>query len=244
MNKLTVFSFEGQEVRTVLKDNEPWFVAKDVCDILSISNANMATARLDEDEVSQAEVIDNLGRKQMTNIVNEMGLYNLVLRSDKSEAKAFKRWVTHEVLPAIRKTGVYVTPQVDSKMLYQIAQALEEKEKQIALLTPAAEFGNAVGNCQDSILIRDFAKVLANASIRIGQAQLFSWLHANGYIYRDKGTNDWIAKQKYVDQGLFRIKETPYSTNTGGDRITITTKVTGKGQRYFYEKLKVERKAV
>lgn len=245
MNELTIFNFENQQVRTIIKDSEPWFVAKDVCDILGIGNANMAASRLDEDEVSQTEVIDNLGRFQMTNIINEMGLYNLILRSDKLEAKAFKRWVTHEVLPSIRKTGVYVAPQVDSKMLYQIAQALEEKERQIALLTPAAEFGNAVSNNQGGILIRDYAKVLENDGIRIGQDKLFSWLHLNGYIYRIKGYKpQWMAYKQYIEQGLFRVKETPVSSTIHGDWISYTLRVTGKGQRYFYEKLKAEKKAM
>ena len=130
---------------------------------------------------------------------------------------------------------------VDSKMLYQIAQALEEKEKQIALLRPAAEFGNAVSNNAGGILVRDYVKVLENDGIRIGQDKLFSWLHLKGYIYRVKGYKpQWIPYKQYVEQGLFRVKETPVSSPASGDWIAYTLRVTGKGQRYFYEKLKAE----
>lgn len=137
------------------------------------------------------------------------------------------------------KAQLGATPQVDSKMLFQIAQALEEKEKQIALLTPAAEFGNAVSNNQGGILIRDFVKVLENDGIKIGQDRFFSWLHLNGYIYRIKGYRDqWMVYKKFVEQGLFRIKETPISSEKHGDWINYTLRLTGKGQKYFYEKLK------
>ena len=137
------------------------------------------------------------------------------------------------------KAQLGMTQQVDSKMLFRIAQALEEKEKQIALLTPAAEFGNAVSNNQGGILIRDYVKVLENDGIKIGQDKFFSWLHLNGYIYRIKGYRDqWMVYKRFVEQGLFRVKETPVSSEKHGDWISYTLRVTGKGQRYFYEKLK------
>jgi Rha family phage regulatory protein len=132
-------------------------------------------------------------------------------------------------------------PQIDSKFLFQIAAQLEEKEKQIQLLTPAAEFGNAVSNNQGGILIRDYVKVLENDGIRIGQDKFFSWLHLSGYIYRVKGYKpQWIPYKQFVEQGLFRIKETPISNPVQGDWISYTIRITGKGQKYFYEKLKAE----
>jgi anti-repressor protein len=239
MNELTkIFSYQGSQVRTVIQKDHPWFVAKDVCDILGHTNNRMATERLDEDEKGVSKIYTLGGEQEMT-VINESGLYSLILTSNKPEAKQFKRWITHEVLPSIRKTGVYVAPQVDSKMLFRIAQALEEKEKQIALLTPAAEFGNAVSNNQGGILIRDFVKVLENDGIKIGQDKFFSWLHLNGYIYRIKGYRDqWMVYKKFVEQGLFRVKETPVSSEKHGDWISYTLRLTGKGQRYFYEKLK------
>ena len=240
MNELIVFSFENQQVRTIIRDNNPWFVAKDVCEVLGHTNSRVATERLDEDEKGVSKVYTPGGEQEMT-IINESGLYALVLTSNIPKAKAFKRWITHEVIPQIRKNGVYVAPQVNSKMLYQIAQALEEKEKQIALLIPAAEFGNAVSNNAGGILIRDYVKVLENDGIRIGQDRFFSWLHLNKYIYRQGGYKpQWIPYKQYVAQGLFRVKETPVSTPDHGDWISYTIRLTGKGQRYFYEKLKAE----
>lgn len=117
MNELQkVFDYSGVQVRTIIKDNEPWFVAKDVCDVLEYGNSSDVIKRLDEDDLDSTEVIDSVGRKQITNIVSEFGLYDLILRSRKEEAKQFKRWITHEVLPSIRKTGQYGTPEFLGKM--------------------------------------------------------------------------------------------------------------------------------
>ena len=130
MSNIIPFTYNSQQVRTIIKDGEPWFVAKDVCDILEIGNANMAAARLDDDEVSQTEVIDSVGRLQNTNIINESGLYNLILRSDKPQAKPFRKWVTSEVLPSIRKTGSYsVKPVTALEALAQTVKVLQEQEQ-------------------------------------------------------------------------------------------------------------------
>lgn len=138
-------------------------------------------------------------------------------------------------------------PKNFAEALRLAADAWEEKEKEkqsrleaenkVKELTPAAEFGNAVGNCQDSILIRDYVKILANDGIKIKQCELFAWL-LNKYIYKDKSTGDYLPYKEYVKQELFKVKETPFSTNTTGDKLSYTTKITGKGQKYFYEKLK------
>jgi anti-repressor protein len=133
----------------------------------------------------------------------------------------------------------------DPDFLIQLAiQLKDEKQKRVEAeqtikeLAPAAEFGNAIGNCQDAILIRDFAKVLANAGIKIGQDRLFNWLSEKGYIFRDRTSGDWRPMQRFVDQGLFRVKETKIGTSFHGEKISFTSKITGKGQKYFYEKLK------
>jgi phage antirepressor YoqD-like protein len=177
--------------------------------------------------------------------------YRLAMKAKNEIAEKFQAKVADEILPSIRKHGAYMTDRTiekaltDPDFLIQLATQLkDEKQKRVEAehkvkeLAPAAEFGNAIGNCQDSILIRDYAKVLANAGIKIGQDRLFSWLNAKGYIYRDKTSGDWRPMQRFVDQGLFRVKETKFSTSSHGDRISFTTKVTGKGQKYFYEKLK------
>jgi prophage antirepressor-like protein len=136
MTNLIPFSYSSKQVRTFLKDGEPWFVAKDVCDVLEIGNANMAAARLDDDEVSQTDIIDSIGRMQSTNIINEMGLYNLILRSDKPQAKPFRKWVTGEVLPSIRKHGMYAKDELlnNPDLLIEIVTELKKEREEKKLL--------------------------------------------------------------------------------------------------------------
>jgi anti-repressor protein len=177
--------------------------------------------------------------------------YRLAMKAKNEIAEKFQAKVADEILPTIRKHGAYMTDRTiekalsDPDFLIQLATQLkDEKQKRVEAeqtikeLAPAAEFGNAIGNCQDAILIRDFAKVLANAGIKIGQDRLFGWLHAFNYIFRDKSSGDWRPYQRFVDQELFRVKETKIGTSSHGERISFTTKITGKGQKYFFEKLK------
>lgn len=128
--------------------------------------------------------------------------------------------------------------QIANRSIDTYKDKLLTMEQTVKELAPAAEFGNAIGNCKDAILIRDFAKVLANAGIKIGQDRLFGWLHTKGYIFRDRSSRDWRPYQRFVDQGLFRVKETKVGTSSHGEKISFTTKITGKGQKYFYEKIK------
>lgn len=130
--------------------------------------------------------------------------------------------------------------QIANRQIDTYKERLQIAEQTVKELAPAAEFGNSIGSCQDAILIRDFAKVLANAGIKIGQDRLFSWLNVKGYIFRDRTSGDWRPKQVYVDQGLFRVKENSIATSSHGYRIRITTMITGKGQKYFYDKFKAE----
>ncbi|NCC55664.1 MAG: phage antirepressor Ant, partial [Erysipelotrichia bacterium] len=154
MNELQIFKNpEFGQIRAIEKDNETWFVAKDVCEVLELTNPTVAIGRLDVDEVAKF----NLGRQGEANLVNEYGLYSLILGSRKPEAKKFKRWITHEVIPSIRKTGIYKAKEINSQMLFQIAQQLEEKEKQIALMAPKALFADAVETSHTSILVGDLA---------------------------------------------------------------------------------------
>jgi prophage antirepressor-like protein len=130
MTELTVFNYNKDKVRTITKDGEPWFVLKDVCGVLELSNARMIADRLDEDDVSLTYITDNMGRQQQTNIINESGLYNVILRSDKPEAKKFKKWITSEVLPSIRKTGSYIkTPKTYIQALEALIETEREKER-------------------------------------------------------------------------------------------------------------------
>lgn len=237
------FEFKGAALRTLTDENgEPWFVAKDVCDILGHSNVSMALDRLDDDERSKS----NLGRQGETNIVNEAGLYVLVLGSRKPEAHEFKRWVTHDVLPQIRKTGGYIPTTDEDDDMTILAKAvmigqrtMEEQKRRIAAqeshineLEPKARFADAVAASDGTCLIGELAKMLRQNGLDIGQNRLFEILRQDGYLGKT-GSNRNVPTQKAMDLGLFRIKETTITHSDGHVTINRTAKVTGKGQTYF-----------
>lgn len=238
MANVQVFEYQNSKVRTVDMDGEAWFVLKDVCEILGISNHKMTAQRLDEDEVSQTYLADSMGRQQSTTIINESGLYHVILRSDKPEAAPFRRWVTNDVLPAIRKTGSYNAPQLTRSQLLATAliaahEELEEKDKQIETMKPKALFADAVSASKKSILVGEMAKLLSQNGINIGQNRLFAWLRENGYLIKDPKRSDYnLPTQRSMEMGLFEIKET---TIQHSDHISInrTPKISGRGQVYF-----------
>lgn len=242
-NSIQRFDFKGASLRALTNmAGEPWFVAKDVCDILEISNPSDALKRLDDDERSRF----NLGRQGETNIVNEAGLYVLVLGSRKPEAHEFKRWVTHEVLPSIRKTGGYIpTSESDSdedimaravlvaqKTIDRKNQQIAEQQTRIVELEPKARFADAVAASDGTCLIGELAKMLRQNGLDIGQNRLFEILRQDGYLGKT-GSNRNVPTQKAMDLGLFRIKETAVTHSDGHVTINRTAKVTGKGQTYF-----------
>ena len=242
-NEIQQFDFKGASLRTLTdKAGEPWFVAKDVCDILGHSNVSMALDRLDDDERSKF----NLGRQGETNIVNEAGLYVLVLGSRKPEAHEFKRWVTHEVLPQIRKTGGYIPAGdadsdedimaravlVAQKTIERKNQQLQARDSRIVELEPKARFADAVAASDGTCLIGELAKMLRQNGLDIGQNRLFEILRQDGYLGKT-GSNRNVPTQKAMDLGLFRIKETAITHSDGHVTINRTAKVTGKGQTYF-----------
>ena len=240
MAELQIFKNEQfGEIRTTVQNGEPWFVAADVCKALDIENNRKATNRLDDDEKG-VTLSDTLGGKQKLTIVNEAGLYSLVLGSRKPEAKAFKRWITHEVLPSIRKTGGYITGQEglsDTELLEKavlVAQRrIAERDKQIERMKPAQIFADAVCASEQSILVGDLAKLLRQNGIDIGQKRLFEWLRSRSYLIKRKGS-DWnMPTQRSMDMELFEIKETAITHSDGHVTISRTVKVTGKGQKYF-----------
>lgn len=236
-------------VRAVVKDGEPWFVAKDVCDALEIGNVSQAVSYLDEDEKSNIitnDIAQNGGRAPL--IINESGLYSLILRSRKPEAKKFKKWVTAEVLPSIRKHGAYATEAKLEEMLADpdtmilTLQALKtEREKRKALEVKAAEdspkvlFTDAVMASNSSISIRELARFLHQNHIDIGQNRLFRQLREEGYLCKS-GTDHNLPTQRAMDQGLFEVKKGAYIDSNGTNVVTRTTRVTGKGQVYFVNK--------
>lgn len=248
MNNTQIFNNpEFGQVRVVILNDEPWLIGKDVAEVLKYQNTRDALSKhVDAEDKADVAVYDGSQNRNMT-AINESGLYSLVLSSKLPAAKKFRHWITSDILPSIYKTGMYATEDLlnNPDLLIKAATRLKEEraarlkaEETVKQLAPAAEFGNAIGNCQDAVLIRDYCKVIANAGIKIGQDRFFSWLHVNEYIYRDKALKQWMPYQKYVDMGLFKVKETRISTKEHGDMISYTVKITGKGQKYFYEKLK------
>ena len=251
MNELKTFQNpKFGTIRTTTINGEPWFVAVDVCKALDIDNSRQALARLDEDEKNTVILNDGNRGNPNTAIVNEPGLYALVLGSRKPEAKAFKRWITHEVIPTIRKHGAYMTPEKVEEILLnpdtiiKLATELKEERERTAILNakikadkPYTEFGAAIAANSDAILVRDFAKLLHNDGIKMGEKRLYKWLRENGFLMQTAPTKPY---QKYVDMGWFRVDERSIST-VQGQMIVSTTKITGKGQMGLLSALRASR---
>lgn len=225
-------------VRVIEQGGEPWFVAKDVCDCLEIKNTTDALKRLDDDERARF----NLGRQGETNIVNEYGLYSLVLSSRKPEAKEFKRWITHEVIPSIRKYGSFnmAIPRTLPDALTAYANEIEAHQKTQALLEaqrPKVLFADSVAASHTSILIGELAKLLHQNGVKdMWQKRLFAWMREHGYLISRKANDYNMPTQRAMELGLFQIKETTVTHSDGHISVSKTPKVTGKGQQYFIEK--------
>ena len=244
MSNIQIFNYNSVEVRTIQNDGEPWFVLKDVCNVLHIGNSRDVVARLDQDEKGVGQ-IETLGGKQEMTIINESGLYNVILRSDKPEAKPFRKWVTSEVLPTIRRHGMYATPDTVEKMLADpdttiklLETIKQERAARLALEAkaeadkPKVLFADAVSASHTSILVGDLAKLLRQNGVEIGQNRLFRFLREKGYLC-SHGERYNLPTQRSMDRGWFQVKETTINQPNGSVRITRTVKVTGKGQQYF-----------
>ncbi|WP_428888004.1 phage antirepressor KilAC domain-containing protein [Bifidobacterium dentium] len=247
MKDIQQFNFKGNQFRGLTDEQgDPWFFGKDACGILNIDTNHLRDA-LDEDEITNLrnpEVWNQPGRAPL--IISEPGLYKLIMRSRKPEAKEFQRWVTHEVLPQIRKTGGYIpTTDVDDDMTI-LAKAvmigrrtMEEQKRRIASqesrireLEPKALFADAVAASDGTCLVGELAKMLRQNGLDIGQNRLFRLLRDDGFLGKS-GANTNVPTQKAMELGLFRIKETAVTHSDGHVTISRTPKVTGKGQRYF-----------
>ena len=231
----TYTSDQFGSVRALAIDGEPWFVAKDVCNALDLSNPSVAVSALDDDERAKF----NLGRQGDTNIVSEAGFYKLVMRSRKPEAKAFQRWVTHEVLPAVRRDGAYVYSNgteddatLMARALLAAQRTIERNQREIEELRPKALFADAVAASDGTCLVGELAKMMRQNGVDIGQNRLFEWLRQNGYLGKS-GSNRNVPTQRAMEMGLFRIKETAVTHSDGHVTINRTPKITGKGQTYF-----------
>lgn len=248
MDQLTVFHHHtfGQ-VRTVVKDGLPWFVATDVCKALDLGNTSQALSRLDTDEKGVISN-DTPGGVQQVLTVNEPGLYALVLGSRKPEARAFKRWITHEVLPSIRQHGFYGTEAAIERMLadpdmaIQMLTAYREErsarqrlEAQAAENAPKVLFAEAVAASDQSILVGELAKLLKQNGVEVGQNRLFEWLRRDGYLMK-YGESRNMPTQYAMENGWMEIKERAIHNPDGSIRLTRTPKVTGRGQQYFIDR--------
>ncbi|MBI9112945.1 phage antirepressor KilAC domain-containing protein [Maridesulfovibrio ferrireducens] len=254
-DSVVAFSFNNQDIRTLNIGDELWFVAKDVCDVLELDVSN-STRYLDDDEhtLSTKQDISN-SRNGLVKLINESGLYSLILRSRKPEAKKFKKWVTSEVLPSIRKNGAYLTPEkveevlLNPDTLIKLATNLKEEqakraeaEKQIALDRPKVVFAETIEVAESTILVGELSKLIKQSTqYDVGQTRLFAWLRDNGYLHKT-GSSYNLPTQKSMNLGVFVIKEGT-RVGTSGTHITKTTKVTGKGQIYFVKKFHDKMKA-
>lgn len=242
MNELKIFkNSEFGEIRTVEIDGEPWFVGKDMADILGYTNTAKAIRDHVDDEDKLTERIVLSGQNREVIFINESGLYSLVLSSKLPNAKAFKRWVTSEVLPSIRKHGLYAKEELLDNPDIAIAafKALkEEREARKALeaenerMQPLALFAKSVSASDTSILIGDLAKLLKQNGYDTGQKRLFEELRQRSFLMKT-GNSKNLPTQKAMELGLFEVKESTINNPDGSVRVTKTTKVTGKGQVYF-----------
>lgn len=246
MNELQNFVFDGSPIRTLMINQEPYFVGKDVANVLGYSNPRDAIGKhVDTEDKNTVAIRDGKGNPNQT-IINESGLYSLILGSKLPTARQFKRWVTSEVLPAIRRTGMYAVDELldDPDLAIKAFTALkEERARRLALeakneeMKPKALFADAVAASHTSILIGDLAKIIKQNGVPMGQKRLFEWMRENGYLIKRKGA-DWNSPtQRSMEAGLFEIKETTITHADGHTTINKTTKVTGKGQQYFINRL-------
>ncbi len=252
MNELQIFKNEEfGEIRTIEVNNQPWFVGKDVADILGYAKPeNAISAHVDEEDKTTTLIQGNGSNyKSKTTIINESGLYSLILSSKLPTAKKFKRWVTSEVLPTIRKTGGYLTPEKVEEVLsnpdtiIKLATDLKEErakrkeaENRLEEAKPKVLFANAVTESDGTILIGDLAKFIKQNGRDMGQKRLFEQLRNDGFLIKQKCSSYNMPTQRAMDMGLFKVKESSIVQPDGVVRLTRTVKVTGKGQIYFINK--------
>lgn len=265
MNEITIFNNEEfGTIRAIERDGEPWFIGKDICQIFGDKNHSRSLGRIEAEDKREEEIVDAMGRKQKAIYINESGFYSLLFamqpqKSNKNgvsdaypievkerieKLKKFKRWVTSEVLPSIRKHGVYMT---DSKaydllhnensladLLLQAGEQLKQKNIIIEEMRPKAIFADAVSASNQTILVGELAKILRqNGIVDMGQNRLFETLRNRGYLIKGNRSDRNMPTQRSLEMGLFEIKETAVTHSDGHVTVNKTPKVTGKGQQYF-----------
>ena len=239
MKSLELFHFKGRQVRTIQLDGEPWFVAADVCDVLGLSNPSQALSYLDRDE---RRLITNEAWRTNGNmaIVSEPGLYSLVLRSRRPEAKGFRRWIAHEVIPALRQTGGYLMPAVSASTVgpsnllqfsrRDLLNLALEAEAECEELRPKAAFFDRVADSSDSFSLAETAKMLETEGY--GRNNLIKFLRREGILMASN-----VAKQRYIDRGYFHIVQSEYLAPDGTPRVKAVTRVYEKGVNFIRHRL-------
>lgn len=244
-NEIQRFEFKGESLRALTNmAGEPWFVLKDCMSILDLGNPTETVKMFDDDEFSTTEVIDSIGRRQQAYIISEPGLYRLVMRSRKPEAKEFQRWVTHEVLPSIRKHGAYMTQQTLDKaltspdFLIQLATKLKEEQEKVKELEPKAQALDDFTNVEDRLLVRDAAKVLSNAGTPIKEKQLREWMADHNWIFKSGGS--WRATAEHCTAGhLVMVMSQKHGVKDDGTEFAFppTVRITRKGLALLHKRL-------
>lgn len=256
MNEIQIFKNDSfGAVRTVEVNGTPYFVGKDVAEILGYADPQKAMKMHIDDEDKLTRQIVVSGQNRNVTIINESGLYSLILCSKLPKAKQFKHWVTSEILPTIRKHGAYMTEQTleqaltSPDFLIKLANQLKSEQEKNAKLTetvdkqnelldkakPLVCFANCVKTAETSILVGELAKILRQNGVEIGQKRLFEWMRNNGYLIKS-GSDRNMPTQYSMERGWFEIKETVITHADGHISINKTPKLSGKGQIYFINK--------
>lgn len=231
---IELFTYEDQPVRTITLDGEPWFVLADLCRVLDIKNVKQLRDRLDDGVCQTYPISDSLGRTQQATVVSEPGMYEVVIRSDKPEAAAFRRWITHEVIPSIRKTGGYGQvalsgPELMAKALIEASRTLEALEANLAVAQPKADTWDAICSGKGDLTITDAAKVLGRAGVETGPRKLHQQMLALGWIYKNQ-RGKWIAKQDQINAGTLAERVRHYIDDDGVSALaTPQVRITAKG---------------
>ena len=242
MSSLTPFIYQDHPVRVVTIDGEPWFVLADLCKVIDLTNPTVVANRLEVDDLSQAEVIDSMGRSQVARTVSETGMYDVVVRSDSPAAKPFRRWVTHEVLPQIRRTGAYSTaPQLSGKELLaaalleadqvmkQQAATIDTQRAELAAAAPKVHAWDGIISGAGDYTITDAAKVLARAGVATGPRKLHQQMLELGWLYKNQ-RDKWTAKQAHVNDGCLAERARYYTDEDGVSTLaTPQVRITAKG---------------
>lgn len=241
-SSVTPFAYDGHQVRVVTRDGEPWFILADLCRVLEIKNPRDTAARLDRDDVGTTDATDSLGRSVCMTTVNESGMYDVVLLSRKPEARAFRAWLTHEVVPSIRKRGGYLTPEAaeraltDPDFIIRLATALKEErskrqaaEAQIEADAPHTRFGRTIASSDGDLLVKQVADLISQGGYPISGVTLFKWLRGHGWLCGNKGRL-WNTPTRWaLNNGYVRATVTVIST-PNGDKEKTTPHITTAGQ--------------